>query len=50
MNVDIVSRWAIGIIAGVIWCFGAKAGLPDAVISLAATIVPGLVGHTLAKE
>ena len=48
MNRDYLGHWVIGILCAIIWFWGDKAGIPPAAVTLAATIVPALLGHALA--
>lgn len=48
MNRDYYAHWLIGLLCAVVWFWGDRAGLPPAAISLAGSIVPGLLGHAVA--
>ena len=45
-----ITRWVIGITCTAIWFWGNRASIPDAAITLSASIVPGLIGHALASQ
>ncbi len=44
---DYIAHWIIGIICTLIWFWGSLVGIPQAAVTLAASIVPGLLGHAL---
>lgn len=48
MSRDYLAHWVIGIISALVWFWGDRAGIPAAAVSLAATIVPALLGHAIA--
>ena len=48
MNMQFLTHWLFGILSTAIWFWGAKVGIPAAGIDLAASIVPGLLGHAVA--
>lgn len=47
MNRDYLAHWVIGIICTLVWFWGDLVNIPAAAITLAASIVPGLLGHAL---
>lgn len=48
MSKDYLTHWVIGLICTTVWFWGDRAGIPPAAVSLAGTIVPGLLGHAIA--
>ena len=47
MSKDYIAHWIIGIICTLVWFWGDLVNIPAAAITLAASIVPGLLGHAL---
>ncbi len=43
-----ITHWIIGILCTIIWFWGDRVGVPSTAVQLAASIVPGLLGHALA--
>jgi hypothetical protein len=47
MSRDYWVHWILGIVCGIVWAYGDKAGLPPAMVQLAASVVPGVLAHAL---
>jgi hypothetical protein len=48
MNKDYTVHWLLGILCSIIWFWGDRAGIPVAAVTLAASVVPGILAHALA--
>ena len=48
MNKQYITHWIIGTVCFVIWAWGSYLRIPPEAVQLAASIVPGLLGHALA--
>jgi len=50
MNKDYAVHWTIAAIATVVWFWGDLLHIPAGAISLAASVVPGILAHAVAYD
>ena len=48
MNKDYLVHWLLGLLCSVIWFWGDRVGIPAAAVTLASSVVPGILAHALA--
>jgi hypothetical protein len=48
MNKDYLVHWLLGVLCSAIWFWGDRMGIPSAAVTLASSVVPGILAHALA--